>query len=288
MIGCWNTAVRDGFLRWEESKDEILKSIIPLTMSKITFYQGKVNCTHHPANECNFSSHRRICWAINTCQVRMHNSCLFLCSVGVCTCLYAVALRIPLVHKTDRPWKRQRDSEWHRGAFFFLYYFIFAFFSALVYEKRDARGMVRSAPRPSRNINVPVCICLHQVAVPHPSICLSLQCNWSFGMACRHPCSLCLVGRRFQAEWGWHPLPLLSDRQSVWIEEAKLKTAEADFLVFLDSWNKGQKGAVCALQLTSSAIATHLVMRYRYNLSRKLNTALSQKHRAMLSFEESN
>lgn len=72
------------------------------------------------------------------------------------------------------------------------------------------------------------------------------------------------------------------------MEEAKLKTAQVDFLVFLDNWYKGEKGAVCALQLTLSAIATHPVMRYRYNLSRKLNAALSQKHRAMLGFEESN
>lgn len=72
------------------------------------------------------------------------------------------------------------------------------------------------------------------------------------------------------------------------MEEAKLKTAEADFLVFLGNWYKGEKGAVCAMQLTSSAIAAQSVMRYRYNLSRKLNTALSQKHRAMLDFEESN
>lgn len=44
------------------------------------------------------------------------------------------------------------------------------------------------------------------------------------------------------------------------MEEAKLKTVKVDFLVFLDSWYKGQKGAVCALQLTSSAIAAHPVM----------------------------
>lgn len=72
------------------------------------------------------------------------------------------------------------------------------------------------------------------------------------------------------------------------MEEAKLKPAEVDFLVFLDNWYKGEKGAVCELQLTPSAIATHPVMRYRYNLSRKLHAALSQKHRAMLGFEESN
>jgi len=44
------------------------------------------------------------------------------------------------------------------------------------------------------------------------------------------------------------------------VEEAKLKPEEIDFLVFLDNWYKGEKGAVCALQLTSSAIATHTVM----------------------------
>lgn len=81
----------------------------------------------------------------------------------------------------------------------------------------------------------------------------------------------------FRQKEGWQPLPLLSDRHSVWVEEAKLKPAEVDFPVFLDNWCKGEKGAVCALQLTSGAIATHPVMRYRYNLSRKLNAALSQK-----------
>lgn len=90
---------------------------------------------------------------------------------------------------------------------------------------------------------------------------------------CRHPASPNLAVRYFQAERGWQPLPLLSDRHSAWVEEAKLKPAEVDFLVFLDNCCKGEKGAVCALQLTSGAIATHPVMRYRYNLSRKLNAA---------------
>lgn len=44
------------------------------------------------------------------------------------------------------------------------------------------------------------------------------------------------------------------------MEETKLKTAGADFLVFLDNWYKGEKGAVCSLQLTLDAIVTHPVM----------------------------
>lgn len=61
---------------------------------------------------------------------------------------------------------------------------------------------------------------------------------------CRHPASLYLVVGYFQAERGREPLPLLSDRHSVWVEEAKLKPAEVDFPVFLDNWCKGEKGAV--------------------------------------------
>lgn len=114
MVGCWNTAVRDGHLGGKQSKDKMLKTLIPLTM-----LQGKVNCTHHPANVLKFISHRRICWAIYTCQIRMHSPCLFLrksahgCIVVLWGLLWC-SRQTEALKETAKLWG------WHRGVLFLL------------------------------------------------------------------------------------------------------------------------------------------------------------------------